>query len=344
MPARLCLKSIWDASSLSDPAGMYTLDHYTQATGTLKQEPLPLSYFLAYAQWFQQQNALEADPSYVRTLIRDGNVFRLDLADGRIVKAGRVVVAVGISSFTRVPDFASNLPSELVSHTQNATEYDRFNGRQVVVLGGGQSGRETSALLHEAGAQVELISRGPIRWHNHVLYNTALRPLLYTSADVGPPGINWLVASPFLFRHFPEVLKSKIHRRAIRPGGAAWLRPRVEGQIRLTENTQIEKAVARGEKLFLKLSDGTTREADFLFLGTGYRTDVRRVGFIDTRLQQQIVAREGYPELSEWFESSVPGLHFVGALAGQTFGPICRFVSGAKHPARRIAQQVAFTM
>ena len=47
------------------------------------------------------------------------------------------------------------------------------------------------------------------------------------------------------------------------------------------------------------------------------------------------------PVLNEWFESSIPHLHFVGALAGFNFGPLCRFVVGAKIPARQIARHAA---
>jgi FAD-dependent urate hydroxylase len=44
--------------------------------------------------------------------------------------------------------------------------------------------------------------------------------------------------------------------------------------------------------------------------------------------------------LNEWFESSVPQLHFAGALAGYAFGPLCRFVVGSKVAARQIARHL----
>jgi hypothetical protein len=45
--------------------------------------------------------------------------------------------------------------------------------------------------------------------------------------------------------------------------------------------------------------------------------------------------------LNQWFESSVPRLHFVGGLAGRTFGPICRFVAGARITAQQVARRAA---
>jgi hypothetical protein len=40
--------------------------------------------------------------------------------------------------------------------------------------------------------------------------------------------------------------------------------------------------------------------------------------------------------LSSRFESSVPGLFFVGALSANTFGPLTRFAFGAGFAAERL--------
>jgi NADPH-dependent 2,4-dienoyl-CoA reductase/sulfur reductase-like enzyme len=99
--------------------------------------------------------------------------------------------------------------------------------------------------------------------------------------------------------------------------------------------------VVQGPVLHLELSDGTTREVDHLFLGTGYRPTINKLTFIDPALREQVRQSNGYPLQNKWFESSVPHLYFVGALAGHTFGPICRFVAGSKAAAQQIARHVA---
>jgi hypothetical protein len=38
----------------------------------------------------------------------------------------------------------------------------------------------------------------------------------------------------------------------------------------------------------------------------------------------------GYPQLDGGFQSSVPGLHFLGAPAAWSFGPLMRFVAGTE--------------
>jgi thioredoxin reductase len=341
MPARLYLKSVWSASSFSDPAGRYRLNHYITATSMPRQEPIPLSFFLDYGAWFQQRAVSEIDPTYVQALKQDGKGFHLDLADGRAVKAQRVIVAVGISAFTFVPEFARDLPATLASHTQTHQDFTRFRGSRVAVVGSGQSGLESAALLHEAGADVALIARGPVIWIDRRLYrNTGpARRLFYPPSDVGPPGINWLIALPQLYRLLPANARQGVAKRAVRPAGADWLRSRVEKQVSITPYTRIDRAQVQGQGVRLHLSDGTTREVDHLFLGTGYQPDIHKLALIDPALRAQVQASNGYPALNKWFETSVPRLHFAGALAGDTFGPICRFVAGAKMPARAITQQ-----
>jgi hypothetical protein len=45
--------------------------------------------------------------------------------------------------------------------------------------------------------------------------------------------------------------------------------------------------------------------------------------------------------LSSSFESSVPGIYFVGVAAANSFGPVMRFAFGAGFAARRVTQTIA---
>jgi len=255
MPKGLCLKSIWSALSLPDPAGKLTLDQYIAEKNIKRQEPIPLPLFLDYAHWYQQHAVPDVDPTYVQLLANDGKGFHLELTDGRTVKANKVIVAVGISYFTHIPDFARYLPDTGASHTSDHSDLARFNEWNVVVVGHGQSALEYAALLHEEGANVELIARGPVRWHSKILYDYTgpARHIFYAPGDVGPPGINWLVAFPTLYRYLPDTIKHPVHKRAVRPGGAKWLRPRVEGHVSLTEHMQIVKATSLEDGVCIEL-------------------------------------------------------------------------------------------
>jgi hypothetical protein len=103
----------------------------------------------------------------------------------------------------------------------------------------------------------------------------------------------------------------------------------------------VAAATTDGERVRLTLDDGSERVADHVLLGTGYRVDLRRYPFMDQTLLRRIRSVDGYPVLDAGFETSVKGLHFVGAPAAWSFGPLMRFVAGADFTARAVARRVA---
>jgi len=341
MPRQMFLKSPWSASSLSDPRRIFSLDRYVSSRSEERVQPVPLPMFLDYADWFRENAVGDVDEVRVRRLSSDNGRFCVELDRGEAFTADRVVVAAGISDFGHVPAYARDLSPALASHTQVHGDFDRFCGASVAVVGTGQSGLETAALLAEAGADVELLVRGPVRWvYRKYSEQPILRRLLYPPSDVGPIGLNWLVSFPSVFRYLPDESRWRLTIHAIRPSGAKWLRSRFEARVRATPFTEIVAAREDGNELTLSLSDGTSRKVDHLFLGTGFHPDVARLPLIDPQLRHRLRTARGHPVLDRGLESSVPRLHFAGALAGYTFGPLCRFVAGADASARRIAQRV----
>jgi cation diffusion facilitator CzcD-associated flavoprotein CzcO len=342
MPAGMFLKSPWSASSLSDPDGDFSIDRFAALGDQGPIEPIPVPYFLNYAAWFARHAVGEVDARRVECVTANGSLA-LRLSDGSTQPASRVIVAAGIQSFAHIPGFARELPIELASHSQAHSDLSRFTGQTVAVIGAGQSALESAALLHEAGAEVELIARGPIIWIKRTLYGLPgpLKRIFYPPTDVGPPGLNWIIAFPLLVRFLPERVRVALRRRAMRPAGAKWLRERVDGEIKTMPHTAVRGAVREGERVRLQLSDGTTRVVDHVLLGTGFRPDLEKISFLDRSLHARIQSRQGFPVLDPWFESSVPGLHFVGSVAGYDFGPLCNFVAGTKLTAGRVARRAA---
>ena len=77
-----------------------------------------------------------------------------------------------------------------------------------------------------------------------------------------------------------------------------------------------------------------------MLLATGYRVDVTRYHFLSPALLANLRVSGGYPRLGPGLESSVPGLHFVGAAAAGTFGPVMRFVTGSWFAAPAVTRGV----
>jgi hypothetical protein len=344
MPAGMLLRSGWEASFISDPRGALTLDAYCREHGLRLHYPVPLEHFIDYGHWFRQMAVPDLDQRKVERVEPEAGGFRLVLEDGELVWASRVVVAAGIALFARRPHLFDSLPREMASHTSEHSDLTTFAGRRVAVVGSGQSALESAALLHEGGAEVESIMRAqqPI-WIRHGVLKKLPKPYLfifYPPTDVGPLGLNWLVALPDLFRRLPRDLQESFAYRSIRPMGGYWLRPRVEGVVKITTGANVVSATPVGEQLRLDLDDGSERWVDHVLLGTGYRVDVSRYRFLSPALTGSLRLAAGYPILGPGLESSVPRLHFLGAPAAWSFGPLMRFVSGTGYVARALTRRV----
>lgn len=344
MPAGLLLRSNWTATCIAEYQGELSLVSFCAATNARFGTPVPLDRFIEYGLWVQQQVAPDVERRLVRTLEPGRGGFRLTLDDGTAVSVRRVVVAAGIEPFANRPDVAAGLPPELASHTGDHRNFDRFRGTRVLVVGGGQSALESAAMLHEAGAEVEVAARRPeLHWLHGGKYQRMLGPrarLVYAPTDVGPMGLSRLVAVPDLFRRLPRRVQSPLAYRAIRPAGAAWLPPRLT-EVPILLSRTVTAAVPRDGQLAITFADGEVRTVDHLLFGTGYRVNVARYPFLIDALTKQIRQIGGYPLLRRGMESSVPGLHFIGAPAAWSFGPIMRFVSGGWYTGQALARTIA---
>lgn len=344
MPRGMLLRSSWEASHIGDPDGAHALDVYEAWRGAPLDRPVPLSGFIAYGQWVQARAAPDLEDRRVERIDRAERGFSVRTEEGETVRARRVVVAAGIAPFARKPAVVAGLSAERASHVSEHRDLSVFRGQRVMVVGGGQSALESAALLHEAGTEVRIVARAPrIYWlHGDSVRGTlgALQRLAYTREDVGPPGINRIVSAPRVLRALPRSLRAWVSRRAIRPAGSQWLRPRLR-HVPIHAGRSITRASAAAAGVSVTLDDGTRLTADHLLLATGYQVDATRYPFLPAELVRGLHHVDGYPVLSAGMESSVPGLHFLGAPAAHSFGPLMRFVSGSHYAATRLAQAIA---
>jgi cation diffusion facilitator CzcD-associated flavoprotein CzcO len=343
MPAGMLLRSPWEASHISDPETAFTLDAYEAQNGGAISRPVPLERFVSYGRWFQKQLVPDVDPRLVQRIGRLARGFRLQLADGDALEARRVVVAAGIAPFAwRPPQFAL-LPPELASHSSEHSDLERFRGQDVLVVGAGQSAIETAALLAERGARAEVVARAPrINWlvrSSRLHRLRALRRLLYAPADIGPAGVSWIVATPNCFKCLPFGVQDPVARRSIRPAASGWLVPRTR-DVPISVGRTIVSATPLGDRLDILLDDGSRRRVDHLLFATGFRVDVASYPFLGDELLQGLHVVDGYPKLDRGFQSSIPGLHVLGAPAARSFGPLTRFVAGTRFSARALTRAI----
>jgi len=143
----------------------------------------------------------------------------------------------------------------------------------------------------------------------------------------------------------PQEFRFDKVRRILGPAPCWFIKEQVVGKIPLHVDVTVTEATVQNGRVSLQLTDsaGTqkTLMTDHVIAATGYKVDLGRLAFMDSDLQSGIRSVEHTPVLSSNFESSVPGLYFVGASAANTFGPLLRFAFGAGFTARRLSRHLA---
>jgi hypothetical protein len=351
MPKGMRLKSEGFASSLYDPGENFPLAKYCEQQKVLYADrglPIPLETFVSYGLAFQRRFVQELEPKTVVSLRWLSPGFEVALEDGETVTAKRVVASIGLSYYAYMPTVLASFSEQFVTHSSQHSDVSRFKGKTVAVIGAGASATDLAALLHQAGAAVQVIARQPyIRFHT---VGPTPRPFVdrirRPTTGLGPGWRSfWCVHGPLMFRLLPEEFRLQVVRKHLGPAGGWFVKDDVMGKVALNLGMHINHAEVRDSRISLHLSDQSggqrTLDADHVIAGTGYRVDLRRLTFMDSRIRAEINTVEHTPILSANFESSIPGLYFVGLTASYTFGPLLRFAFGARFVSRRISRHLA---
>jgi FAD-dependent urate hydroxylase len=348
MPDGMVLKSEPFASNLWDPGRIYTLERYCRAHRIDYQparQPLSLARFLDYAEWFRRSAVGDSTRTKVSRITRDGAGFRLELADGTQRTAKQVVIATGHMAFRRVPAELAALTAPQLLHSADIKDVGRFRGRDVTVVGAGQSALETAALVREAGGTARILVRGrQVLWNERPLARSLVARIRAPESGLATGWRSLAVAElPRVFRRFPLDKRHRFVAQNWGPAGAWWLRDRIEGHIEMLLEQRIVAGQSAAGRVQLTIDGQRGRRdivTDHVVAGTGYEVDVDRLAYLDSDLRAQIRRERTAPELRANFETSIPGLYIVGIAAAPTFGPVMRFMFGAKHAAPIVAHSL----
>jgi thioredoxin reductase len=358
VPDGMLMKSEPYASTIASPDGKYTLAAFSAAQGldyVDRVGPVTRDRFVEYIDWYAERLVPGVQDETVTEVTPVDGGFRVSFADAAPVTARRVVVATGVIPYHYLPAQLGGLPDDLLTHTAKHIELDDFKGRKVAVVGAGQSALEAAALLHETGADVQIIARTP-----QLSWNVKNPDYVSTLGQVKRPVVQlcegWRCAfwnTPAAFRTLPESYRIQKARTVLGPSGAWWLRDRVDGVIDVLTGHGVKEAVAKGSGVRLIL-DGPGQpeiDADHVIAGTGFRVGLDRLPFLPEHLRSVIKTVNNHPVVSRSGETSVPGLYFAGAPTVISIGPSARFVAGtftlsaliAKSAARRVRADVKDT-
>ena len=259
-------------------------------------------------------------------------------------------MATGLSGLAHLPAALAEAaadgptPSGPLSHSSQHHDLSRFAGKDLIVVGAGQSALETAVLAAEAGARVTVVSRG----RGAVDFGAPPwdQPKLRPESPFGRAWSLWALshhAQPY--RHLPAGARHYLVRRVLGPLGAWWLRDRFEGRVAVREVRRIVRAGAAEGKPVLTVQTHGGRlddlSADHVVAATGYRVDIAAMDFLGDGLRTALAVSRGTPRLGAGYRSSVPGLYFTGLPAAASYGPVMRFVCGTRFASPRLARHLA---
>lgn len=351
MPFGMALKSEGFATNLYDPDSRFTLKRFCAEREIAYADigiPILLSTFTAYGLAFREEMVPNLEEKMVVALTRRAHGFALTFDDGEVITAQKVVLAVGITHFSYIPPSLTGLPNQFLTHSSQHNDLRRFKGKNVAVIGGGSSAAELATSLDDAGAIVQMIAR------RRALIFTDRPTVVKEFSDtmwqpISGIGSGWrmkiLTNAPWLFHNLPRRLRHRAVRRWAPPAVGWFSKVKLESGPTLLLGYTLNHATIRNGRVQLELTthENVKREleVEHVVSATGYKVDIRRLAFLDTKIQSQLEVVEGTPVLSSYLQSSIPGLYFVGPSSANSFGPVMRFAFGADFTARRLAHVLA---
>jgi putative flavoprotein involved in K+ transport len=205
----------------------------------------------------------------------DGGQWRLETSSGPLL-ARYAVIATGYDAVPKLPAWASDdgFSGELI-HAAEYRSPTPYRGREVLVVGAGNTGIDIAGFLIAAGAHVSLAMRTPPNvfprdWHGIPLQPIAI-PAEHLPAKVGDTlgfALQRLIhgdLSPHGMPRAPEGFQTKFRRELISPAvDDGFIAALKAGQ------TRVVAAVSGLEGREVILADGTRMQPDVVICATGY--------------------------------------------------------------------------
>jgi hypothetical protein len=316
-----------------DVLGEHTFDAYFEDRGLdpADHDPIPIGVFLDHTDWFREQRGVDVDERFVAELAKPDGRFEATLDDGSVIEADRVLACPGIQHFAHLPEWADRVPPHARSHTVDRVTFSDLAGTRVAVIGGRQSAYEWAALLCDHGAaSVDVV-------HRHDTPRFAR--VSWAFCD---PYVEQTVTTRGWWRSLPPERKQVIAREFWEVGRLTlehWLVPRLDPAVVTSRPGCSVVAVSGDGPVTLTLSDGSDLEVDHVVLASGYVADLDRVPWL-AGVRDRVSVTDGFPDLSEGFETSLPGLYLTGFAATRDFGPFYGFTKGCASSARLVVDEM----
>lgn len=323
MPPEMFIRTLIEYTGLSDPNNKYTIAAFAKEKGITLSYPIRRTIWVDYGMWFIEKTNVDIQPTIITDITRTDNYYQLKTIEGKKYKAKHIVIAVGLTNAQYIPKELCGFPKQLVSHSSEHTTFHKFSGKDIAVIGGGQSAWEAAGLANEAGANVHLIYRRPNRLSPDKNLNAEQQKLIGK------------------YYSLTDDEKAKVEEKFSRPTVSDFLLPLVEGKVKQIPNSSI-KSIEIDKERKLKITTNKRLEltVEHVIAATGYRFSVHKLDFLHHIIDEIKTNPYGEPIVDEHFQSTLANVYFVGPAAAFSHGPPFRFIAGVWHAASTLIQQI----
>lgn len=323
-----------------DPYGNYTIETFLKSRNKTPEDvkPLPLTLFLDYAEWFQeQQNINVLDKLIVKLDYLEGEKkYLITLKDGKEIKAINVLIAIGFKFFKKLPVYLTKkLPAGSFTHTCDVVKFEKFKDKSVLIIGGRQSAYEWAALIVEAGAKTVHIS------HRHETPEFAESHWSWID-----PIMDQMVDNPEWYRTLNEKEQEEIERKfwiedsqKLEP----WLLPRIDREnIKIWPLSNVVKCDEANSGLYkVHMDNGKRLEVDHIILATGYKVDINKIPFLSSgNILPKLYINEGFPDLDGYLQTNLHGLYMTSMIATKSFGRFFAYIASCRTSSQIVGNHI----
>lgn len=320
----MSIRSDYHTSEIFSPSKKFDIVKYLYKTypdraKEILQKRIPIDIFRAYLKYVEEILPFNINIGQVKELNSSNGSYISILENGDTIKSDKVIVATGIGRHKYLPSSLNGLKN--VYHGWDVKEFTNFRGKEILVIGAGQSAGESIVHLQPSNSMTWLIRKRPIYYSEPInlpkwIFNILLR------------------VSPY-FYFLPDRVRLHFGKKYV----IATITPDMKN---LLESNKIDRIQSEIGDLELIMKDSKiyskkyNKTYDAIIATTGYRYNIENLPFINSSIRSNINTKRGIPILSYDFESSVNNIYFVGGIAEPEYGPAQRFMMGAKHASLRM--------
>jgi len=322
------LRSEIQTSALAHPENRFSLENFSRENKINLPSRIPVLLFRKYLLWCREQlnykiisdfvvhleiidnqpgdDTIENNPNSKR--LNKRKRFHATLSDQTKIIAENVIVATGAQDHLHTPD--NFLQNKKTIHSYEIDKLTNISDQNILVAGSGQSSAEIIELMIQNKNRVSWYYRHKPRFINQPLY---LPRTIF----------NLLNNSPDCIKKFPLNLRVALKKFSS-----------------LSTVTRNYKPLWKQTKTILSKNKCLTdfSEFDKIITATGFHYQVGQNKFFSTKIVNHIKKEKFYPQLNDHFESTVPGLYFIGAASEMKFGPIMRFIPGSYYTSKILSE------